>query len=182
MAAWLHKNKPAAWRGRGKHWGPKGPRFWQRHPPMGGWLAGGTRPWSLHPRWIVRIAGRSVGRPCPGRLAFFPNPPRPCSLSLLFGWPSRSAHVLSVGPPFQRIRHLLISGSARRRRVLNFSGSFHPSGPVSNRPHVPYQVWLIRRAKGGNVLEVGYGGLMWVWVGDARATRATVPNRADPWS
>lgn len=63
----------------------------QRHPPMGGWLAGGTRPSFLHPWWIVCITGRSVGR-CPGRLAFCP--PRPCSLSLLVGWPSRSAHVL----------------------------------------------------------------------------------------
>lgn len=63
MAAWIHKNKPAAWRGREKHWGPKGcSQFWQRHPPMGGWLAGGTRPSLLHPWWICPH-NRSVGRP-----------------------------------------------------------------------------------------------------------------------
>lgn len=62
-AAWIHKNKPAAWRGREKHWGPKGcSQFWQRHPPMGGWLAGGTRPSLLHPWWICPH-NRSVGRP-----------------------------------------------------------------------------------------------------------------------
>lgn len=152
-AAWLHKNKPAAWRGRGKHWGPKGSQSWQRHPPMGGWLAGGTRPSLLHPWWICPH-NRSVGRPMSWGF---------CSLqglahcrSCLVGPVALSrANVLIVWPPFQRICRLLISGSARRRRALVFpSGSFRPPCPVSNRPHVPYRVWLIRRAKGGNVLVV----------------------------
>lgn len=49
---------------------------------MGGWLAGGTRPWFLHPWWIVRITGRSVGRPIVlGALLF---PLQACLLRLLF--------------------------------------------------------------------------------------------------
>lgn len=92
-AAWLHKNKPAAWRGRGKHWGPKGcSQFWQRHPPMGGWLAGGTRPSLLHPWWIC-LHNRSVGRPTSwDALLLFP--PRPCSLPFLVGWPCGPLAVL----------------------------------------------------------------------------------------
>lgn len=162
----------------GETWGPE--RLvvllgQQRHRRWAaGWLAARGRCFSTRGGLCASPVGRSVGR-CPWAACFLPSQAFarcPC----WFGWPSRSAHVLlpalhSSGFVTYRSRGLLDGAVS-----WIFSGSFRPPCPVPSRPQIPYQVWLIWREKGGNVLGVGYGGLMWVLVGGARATRRPFPT------
>lgn len=126
---------------------------------MGGLLARGRRPFFLHPWWISRITGRSVGRPTDGLGA------------LLFPSEALFAVALAWLPSsFQQIRHLLISGSARSRGFLDPSGCFKTTFPVPNRPHVQWQ-------KAG-MPWVGCRGLVWVLGWRRPSHKAAVPQQA----
>lgn len=168
---WPHQNKPTAWRGQGKH-GARKPHVLvavlgqQRHPPTGGWLADGRRPFLLHRWWIVRISGRSVGR-CPGRLVFAPirglAPRCGCCVVVLSLRSCATAATCSLPSIPAEWSPVDIGVCSTAPCLGGFQG---PSALLALCPieRTFYNEFgLVRRAKSGNALGARCGGLVWVW-------------------